>query len=192
MSGTQKKISGYDYVTTIHREISVDTSGRLITVGDATGIAQATGRFVDLKPTVTVTAALYTIGDSIGGKLVLTNAVVASGGVSELVNMTLVDLSNQKPVMELLFFNADPTASTITDKTGFVLNTADRAKVIARVPVAAADWVSVNAQGVGSVVATRGLKAASGTSLWVAMIAVGAPTFTATTNLDVRFIVDQH
>lgn len=146
---------------------------------------------VGIDQTVTVapavTAALYATGNSIGGKLVLANAVRVAGGSSRLENILITDKGNQKASGYILFFNADPAAATLTDKTAVALST-DLTKIIGRVDVSAADYVTVDSKAIADVpYANRLLKSAATTSLWAAWVALSTPTFASTSDIQISF-----
>lgn len=137
---------------------------------------------------VTVSLTAYANGDSVGGKLILADAARVSGGTAVLQSIHLLDRANQKPALEILFFDADPTAATITDNAAFVSG-ADDLKELGRVSVAAADWTTLNSKaratlrGIGLV-----LKPAAGTALYVALVLNGStPTFVAADDVQLRF-----
>jgi len=135
----------------------------------------------------TVTAASYSAGNAVGGKQTLANAVRTASKTAILDSITLLDRSNSKATMEIVIFDSDPSAATITDKTAFVFNT-DDLKVLARLSVAATDYVTINSK---AIVTLKGLgvvvKAASGTSLYAALITTGTPTFAATTDIQLKY-----
>src|SRR5215208_356011 len=99
-----------------------------------------------LTPTITVDTAQYSAGDSVGGKLTLSLALKAGHGAS-LESLVVLDRANQKAAFELLIFESDPTVATITNNAAFVFST-DDLKVIARIAVAAADYVTINSKAV--------------------------------------------
>lgn len=142
-------------------------------------------------PTVSTTPA-YTAGDTIGSKITLANAVLISGAEASLKSLTITDKSNQKPALEVVIFNADPAGSTFTDNAALVIAAADATKVIARVTVAAGDWVTIGGIGVATVAVDRVLAASGGTTLYAALQAAGTPTFVSTTDITVRFGLEQH
>jgi hypothetical protein len=143
---------------------------------------------------VVSTAPAYTAGDSVGTKITLLNAVLAGGGEASLKSVTITDLSNQKPTLEILIFNSDPTGTTFTDNGALTLASADLAKVIARVTVAAGDWVTVGTRGVASLALDRVLVAsgATNTTLYACLMATGTPTFTGTSDITLRLGIEQH
>lgn len=97
-----------------------------------------------ISPTITISASPdYSAGDSIGGKITLSNVARAGGKDVVIQNITIRDTANIKPTGTLLFFNSDPTAATISDNAAFVFST-DITKCIARIPVATADYVTIN------------------------------------------------
>lgn len=143
-------------------------------------------------PTVTVsTSPAYSVGDNVGGKLTLSNAVRSSGGTAYLRSLLLVDTSNQKNALELLLFNADPSSSTITDNAAFVLHANDVAKLIRRYSLAAADYVTLDSKGIlDLLLGDRPLVASGSTSLYAALVIPatgGTPTYAATSAISVRF-----
>jgi hypothetical protein len=143
-------------------------------VGGMTGV-------VKIVPTVTASAA-YAAGNAVGGKQTL--AVLSPNSTGILESLIILDKSNQKAALDIFIFDADPTAATITDKTGFVFST-DDVKVIARVSVASGDYATVNSKAV-AVKSGLGiaLKAASGgTSLYAAVVTSGTPTFASASDL---------
>ena len=78
------------------------------------------------KPTVTVSASPdYTSGDTLGGKITLTNIARAAGSGMVLTSLVITDAANQKPEGEILVFDANPADSTLTDNAAFVLHADD-------------------------------------------------------------------
>lgn len=142
-----------------------------------------------ITPTITVSTSIYSANMTIGGKLVLTNALRTSGAPGILQSIQLIDRANQKPQGTILIFNADPTAATITDHTAFTAST-DDFKVVATIPIVSSDWVTLgtaskafaNPSNLGRVV-----KAASGRTLWATFITSSTPTFAATTDVQIAF-----
>lgn len=149
-------------------------------------IGEVGGNSEVITPTVAVTAAsAYSAGNSIGGKLTLTNIIRSAGKPVILQHISILDASNQKPTGNLLIFNADPSAATITDKTAFAYST-DFTKQIARIPVTAADWSTINSKASCTLPNIgRVLKAASGTNLYMAFVTDATPTFGATTDIQI-------
>lgn len=79
---------------------------------------------------ITVTAGAYVAYDAVGGLLTFTN-LLRTGVESGLIQFASVDiLSNQSTNLTLWLFNAEPTNSTYTDKTQFVLHKDDVTKRI--------------------------------------------------------------
>jgi len=73
----------------------------------------------------------YSDGDVIGGKMTLAGVVEFlgnSGAIRAASVHSLADLSTVP--IRVLIFNADPTASTITENAAFVLHTDDVAKLV--------------------------------------------------------------
>jgi len=72
----------------------------------------------------------YTAGNLVGSKLTLSST--GTNKAVKLINVTirLHDLnSGTSPAFDVVFFNADPSATTFGDKTAFTINSADWEKV---------------------------------------------------------------
>jgi len=151
------------------------------------GGAKIGGNTVVITPTITVDTAAYAAGDSIGGKITLTDAMRVSGGTGVLSGITLIDRANQKPALEIFLFDSNPAAATITDQAAFVFST-DDLKVIAKIVVAAADWTTINSKATAELAnLNRVVKASGSANLYAAIVAGGAPDFVASTDLQLMF-----
>lgn len=154
---------------------------------NATVVGNIGGFTTVIKDTTAVsTTPAYTAGDAVGGKRTLANAV-RTPGTGILQSISILDRANQKAAMTLFIFDANPTAATITDNAAFVFST-DDLNVIAQVSVAASDYVTTNSKAVAVISGLQiPLKAASGTSLYAALVTTGTPTFAATTDVQLEF-----
>jgi hypothetical protein len=158
-----------------------DASGNVLTSLGGRYTAEVNG-----TPVVTASSA-YSAGNCVGGKLTLANAVRVAGGTAALQSLLLIDAANQKAALELLLFNADPTASILNDKAAAVIHANDIAKIVRRISIATADYVTIDSKAIVDLaIAGRVLKAASGTSLYAALVTSGTPTYAATTDLTLR------
>lgn len=136
---------------------------------------------ISITPTVSASPA-YTAGDAIGGKQTLTSAMRTSGGTAILESITLIDKANQSSALEILIFDSDPSAATITDNTAFVFST-DISKLIARISVATSDYVSINSTAIAQLKGLGIALTASGSAnLYAAVVAVGTPDLASTSD----------
>lgn len=136
---------------------------------------------VQITPTISTSA--YTAGDAVGGKQTIANAV-RTPGTAILDSISITDISNQKAALEILIFNADPSATTITDNAALAINSADITKIIARISIASGDYVAIGTLAVATVKGLGiALKAASGTTLYAAVMTTGTPTYAGTSDL---------
>lgn len=140
-----------------------------------------------IKDTTAVsTSPAYTAGDAVGGKRTIANAVRVNG-TGILQSVAILDRANQKASMTLFIFDADPTAATITDNAAFVFST-DDLKVIAQVSIGAGDYVTTDSKAYALISGLNiPIKAASGTSLFAALVTTGTPTYAATTNVQLEY-----
>lgn len=162
----------------------ISTQGPLASELHLGQIGGNTFRFSSVQ---TTNASAYEAGDCIGGKITITDAVRTSGGTGILQSIHVIDTSNQKAAFDVLIFDSDPSAATITDDTAFVYST-DITKQIARIPVAAGDYTTinniatVNLSGLGRV-----LKASGSANLYAALVLSGTPTYASTTAVTIAF-----
>jgi hypothetical protein len=143
-------------------------------------------KVVTVAPTVSTSPA-YTAGDAVGGKQTLANVYRTSGGTAILESIQILDRANQKAAMEFIFFESDPSSATITDNSAFVYST-DDLKVLGHVTLAASDYVTLNSKAVATL---RGLNLAlqgsATTSLYVALVTTGTPTYANTTDIQIKY-----
>src|SRR6266508_510543 len=150
-------------------------------------LGEVGGSSITVTPTHTVDTAVYAAGDTVGTIITIASAFRASGKESILQSIQIVDRSNQKPTGNLLFFNASPAAATTTDNAAFVFST-DDLKLVARVPIIASDYVTINSKAVANLSNLgRQVYATTGTSLFVVFVTDGAPDFVATTDFQISY-----
>ncbi len=162
-------------------------TGIILAAGEA-HIGSVGGNTSLISPTVTVsTTPAYTAGDVVGGILTLTNAMRTSGGTGILESIFINDASNQKAALDIYIFDSNPAAGTYTDNAAVVFST-DLTKLIARIPVAAADYVTNNSQATAHEKAIGAIMKASGSAnLFAVIVTSGTPTYAATTAITIRF-----
>lgn len=127
-------------------------------------------RIITASPTVSTTA--YAANDVVGGVVSLGSVVIPT----KLQSVTVIDRSAQAAALEIVLFEKMPTASTLTDNAAPVLAAAEVGNIVARVPVAAADY----AAAIGGVrVATLAnlQRFVKGTSLSAVLVTSGTPTY---------------
>lgn len=167
-------------------DMEVELLGKINALLNGSG-AKIGGNTKIVTPAITVDTAAYAAGDSIGGKITLTDAMRVSGGTGVLAGITLVDRANQKPALEIFLFESDPSAATITDQSAFVFST-DDTKLVAKVIVTADDWTTIDSKAVADLANLNRVVAASGSkNLYAAIVATGTPDFAAATDLKARF-----
>lgn len=155
--------------------------------GVPTGAVQSQ---VTATPTVTAASA-YASGNSVGGLQTFAGAVLTNGNGTGLLQKVVINYKSlQTAQTDLLIFNANPSGTTVTDKTAFSLATADFSKLIGVVHV-----TDCTALGTPSVCMAGNLalpvKTATGTSLFGVLVTRGTPTFTATTDVSVTLQILQ-
>lgn len=140
--------------------------------------------YVDNRTPVT-SAATYAAGQVVGSLMTLTGMARVSGG-SGLIQEVLVRCKTAQSTaqLDLVLFNANPTASTFTNAAALAINAADLSKVMAVIPLT--DWKSLGTQSIAQAVQqARAYKLASGTSGFGVLVARSAITLASTSDLEV-------
>lgn len=167
--------------------------------GSFTGTVTTTGNLggysATAAPTITVsTSPAYSAGDLVGGKLTLLSLLRTSGGTGLLQSILLRDTSNQKAALELIIFDSDPSSTTFTDNGALSINAADVPKIIRRISIATADYVTIGSIAVADVgPLSKVIKAASGVDLYACLVAAigSTPTYASTSALSLTIGVLQ-
>ena len=152
---------------------TMDTTGALCTAG--TGTSSSTTAL-----TVTASSA-YTAGNAVGGLITLSNINRASGLSVFIQSVVVASKSAQTAQIDLVFFNANPTGSTCTDKTAFNVATADAAKLVGAAHVS--DWTASALGSVGQMQQPPIGITPTGTAAYACLVTRGTPTFTASSDL---------
>lgn len=138
---------------------------------------------VSVTPTITGASA-YAAGDLIGGKLTFTGALNASSLSGVLTSVTLTDLGAEGKNVELVIFNADPTATTFTNDSAFDPADADLTKIVCP-GVYITSHSAFNDNGASSVKNIGCAISASTSTIYGALIAREAVTYDTTSSLTV-------
>jgi hypothetical protein len=140
----------------------------------------------------------YAVGDQIDGLQQITNAVDASGDTATIQSVTIVDKDSVSSVLDILFFNDQPTVSS-ADNVSLNISDADmQEKFLGSVRIAAADYITTAANSVATVknigLVVNSVKSATnanGTSIWAILRSAGTPTWTGTQSLTLRIGIAQ-
>jgi len=137
---------------------------------------------VQIQP-ASVQAAAYSSGNTIGGLLQFT----APAQKSILQNLSVTFASGILPPMHLVMWNANPSGSTVTDKTAITQAVADLGKLIGYIPIGACIAVGTPAICQASQLQTP-IPLASGTTLYAALVLDAAATLTSADTTTKPFI----
>lgn len=149
-----------------------------------------------LAVTPTVTAAAYSAGNLIGGKLTFSGTFDGNVQTADLCEVVVTDKSVNTADLALVLFSSDPTNTTFTDKTAFALNAADLSKVLSVVAITGHQSFSANSVHYAGEI-SRPIRF-NGTGfdgaiapVYGALIAVGAPTYASTSDVTINIKVKQ-
>lgn len=147
------------------------------------------GQYAEFSATPTVTASsAYAAGNAVGGLLTFTNVGVPSPG-GRIESVSLYSKSAQTAQVDFVWCAANnPTSTTITDKTAISVNAADfdKCKVVAQLT----NWSSLGTVSVaysGQLAAPFALS--TGQTGYGFLVTRGTPTFTSTSDLQLKFTV---
>jgi hypothetical protein len=140
-----------------------------------------------IQPALTVDTSAYASGDLIskaGTVLSITSAMPADqrGRAGIIQSIGLVDQAKQSAAIDVVFFNANPTATTFTDNAAFDIDDSDMAKIIGYASITSYASFNDNSFGfVGNLAMEFALNGS--TTLYAALVSRGAPTYAAATDL---------
>lgn len=137
-------------------------------------------RGVAFAQTVTAASA-YVAGNAVGSLITLAGVNRVSGASVYAQSVAVSSKSVQAGQMDLVFFNANPTSSTCTDKTAFSVATADAAKIVGAAHVS--DWTASALGSMGQMQQPPIGIAVPATALYACLVTRSTPTFTATTDI---------
>ena len=152
------------------------------------GVAAVGGRSKVLTYTPVINTVAYTANDAVGTDTELAAFFRIPSGTALLQSLLVIDKGDEKAALEVYLFSADP-AGTFTNNGAFpTLTSADALLIVARISVAAADYVTQGGVAVAHLIGLgRVLEAATDSkSLWVAIATTGTPTY-AVGDLVLRF-----
>lgn len=161
-------------------------------VASETHLGEIGGRSATVTVAQTVTAAsAYASGNAIGGLITVANVARISGGSGLLQSISVSMKSAQTGQIDVVYFNANPTGSTCTDKVAFSVAAADFDKVLGVAHVT--DWTSLGTPSVGQAQnLAMPFALASGTTLYACAVTRSTPTFTSTSDVSVSTRVLQN
>ncbi len=152
------------------------------------------GKLITITPALAGFGAAYTTADVLGGVNTIPKAVLSDGGSAKLTSLSILDKANQKSAIDLIFFSEAPVTTVGSDNAAYVLDDTDLAKVIGRVTVAAASYVSSSTTNAEATVTNLQLilqAKAKSQDLYVLAVARGGPTYGAATDLVIRLGLEQ-
>lgn len=151
-------------------------------------------RLFSVSPVATSFATPYSSGDVIGAVTEIPTALLDDGASALLKSLVALDKSNSKVALDVLFFNQQPVNSLGADNAAYALNDADLSKLLGRIGVAGADYVSsstLNAEATYKNIDLVLEGVAKSKSLWMVVVARGAITLGSVGDLTFKVGLDQ-
>lgn len=153
---------------------------------DAAGYAQWAELRRDrlaISVTPTISTSAYAAKDNVGALMSFANAARTSGGGCFVESVQVIDRDQEMKDLDLAFFKASIT--TPTDNAVFDPTDAELADFLFLVPIGAGFYADFNDNAIADVPVGREIVALAATTLYGVLIARGAPTYTATSDLTV-------
>lgn len=136
---------------------------------------------IAVTPTVSTSPA-YTAADAVGGLLTFANAAANTGLGGVIQTVTIIDLGNQKPALQL--YLSSLTFTPTADNAAFTISDGDAANSIGWIPIVAGDWQSNGAANAIACVRNVGLRFhPTTTSIFGQLQTTSTPTFVGTSDI---------
>lgn len=163
----------------------------LLLLAPSLALAQTYPITTSVSASPTCDTSAYATGELIGGKLTYTQAL--RKGTGYIVGVIVTDLSAQASDLEVVIFNANPTGTTFTDQAAFDIADADITKVAGSVLFGSSNRFAYADNGVKTSFSPPiPLVSATGDgTFYAALISRGTPTFAASTDVKVIFLLSQ-
>lgn len=140
-----------------------------------------------ITTTITHETAPYAIGDLLGGKLTFANAVTTAGGSGTIKSFGITDKDSQSVDLWLFLFSENPTNTTFTENSPVDIHDTDLLNLIA--VVTTGSYFTFVDNSFSFEIDDVSFKLTSGTSLYGFLMCRGAPTYTTTTALQLRLLI---
>jgi len=165
-------------------QIDQTTPGNTNGVVVNSGTLSAGGFTALIQATPAVQAAAYAAGQNVGNLITLTGSSRIAAGSGLLQAITAAFASGVVPVLDVILFSANPTASNTADRTAVAIAAADNAKVLGVVHMNDATLLGVAAPSlVQGQQQAMPFKLAAGTALFASVVTRSAITLTSTTDM---------
>lgn len=148
------------------------------------------GASISVSPVVSATT--YSSGQVIGGLIAFANAARTSGGTGLIQAVSATFLSGAIPSLDIIFFNSQPSASTINDAATFAIASANMVNIVGVAHVNDSALLGTSAP---SIVQADQLALpfdlSGGTTLYAALVARSSATLTSTSDMTVTVSILQ-
>lgn len=149
------------------------------------------------KVTPAIETGAYASGDLIGELLTLSSVLHKPSGVGlarrggMIQHVLLMDAAKQDVAIDVVFFSANPAATTFTDNAALDIDDADLDKIIGVVSLTTYFDFADSAVAQALNLALPFVADESATDLYACLVARGAPTYAAATDIDLRVSILQ-
>lgn len=192
--GSALSVTNGLYANLLQGNAVLTTSNPIFAAATATEIhsGEVGSNQIKVQVAQTVTASGYTAGNAVGGLMTVANAarvsasLGASGTGGILQNVAMNSKSTQTTQVDVFIFDANPSGSTCSDKTAFVLASADFDKVIGVAHIT--DWTAGNVASMGQASnLAMAFNLSSATSIFACAVTRATPTFASTSDISFKY-----
>lgn len=142
---------------------------------------------------LTVQAAAYSTGHAVGTSFLLPGLNAYPGGWA-IVDGVLTDKAGNAVSYDLALFNGPLSATTVTDRSAFVIKASDRTKSLGHLPFAISCSLGTPSGGDGGIaISTTGIykRLEPTAAVYGVLIARGAPTFISTSDVSLALVAEK-
>ncbi len=150
---------------------------------------------VEVAPVIQ--AAAYADGDQLGSVLVVPHSFLQDQAMAKLTSISVVDGAKQNASIDFFFFDDNPTNAVADNSPASITDAEmlDKCVGVVNVPIASYANLDVNSvatvKDIGLIIRNRAVLAADKRKLYALMVIRTVVTYTATSNLRVRFGLEQ-
>lgn len=145
-----------------------------------------------LNATPTIDTAIYASGDLLGTKMTFAGAAKEGVGSGTIHTVVLSDLDKESANVDLIIFNANPSATTFTNNAALDIDDADLSKIACIISITTHATFSDNgisyANGTNCVFE---IADAATPTLYAALVVRATPTYTTAADLTLRLSILQ-
>lgn len=139
--------------------------------------------------TPTISTGAYSSGDAIGVLQSVSGAVHESDQSGILRSLVITDIDNQSSALDIVVYEASVTGGT--DNAAYTPSAAEIIQTAGLIEVVGADYVTVGSRSVATLQPDLDFQFDASTALYFQVVSRGTPTYTTTSSLQFKYVIQQ-